>query len=196
MDEIIQRQFPTVMAPRFTELEPMIATGERFVLASDRVALEVSRPWLHAVCGISGNFKRTTPYGAGLPDGMTLRCGPIPKSLLDQFLDQARTAYPLETAAWIVWSEITLAFSYVPLHIIAATIERVEFERPLLPGGIHLVMDIHSHGQYSAFFSTQDDLDDKDQLCISAVVGKVNDRKPVILARLSMLGAFLPLGEI
>lgn len=196
MDAIIQRQFPTVLAPRFSELEPMTATGERFVLAGDRLAFEVSRPWLHAVYGISDNFKRPTPYGAGLPDGVTLRCGPIPKALLDQFLDQARAAYPCETAAWIVWSEANRAFFYVLLDIVSAGNGHVHFQRPTLPTGMHLVMDIHSHGAYPAFFSAQDDKDDKDQLCISAVVGQVNDPKPVVLARLSMLGIFYPLGEI
>lgn len=196
MDDIIQRQFPTVLAPRFSELEPMTESGERFVLAGDRLAFEVSRPWLHAVCTISETFKRPTPYGAGLPDGVTLRCGPIPKTLLDQFLDQALTAYPCETAAWIVWSEEHREFVYILLRIVSASNDHVEFERPLLQAGMHLVMDIHSHGAFPAFFSTQDDKDDKDQLCISAVVGKVNDPKPVIIARLSMLGVFYPLGEI
>lgn len=193
MDAFIQKAFPTVLAPRFSEFEPMTATGERFVLTSRRLMFEVSRPWLHAVRCISGDFERVTPYGDPLPEVMTLRCGSVPKELFARFIGQARDATPNETAAWVVWDESIREFEYMPLHAISASPVRVHFERPVLPLDVHLVMDIHSHVDDSAEFSATDDGDDADQLCISVVVGRVNQKQPVTVARLSMLGVYMPI---
>lgn len=194
MDEVLQRAFPTVLAPRFSMLEPMSATGERFVLTNSRLMFEVSRPWLHAVRGISSPFERKTPYGDGPLEGVTLRCGPIPQQLLNRFIEQAKQAYPQETAAWVVWNEADGQFAYQSLATLSAGEGHVHFERPALPLGWHQVMDIHSHGRHDAFFSKQDDIDDKDQLCVSVVVGQVDQPRPAVLARLSMLGVYSPLG--
>lgn len=190
MDAYLQRNFPTVLAPRFSALAPMTEPGERFVLTSSKLLFEVSRPWLHAVHAISKDFDRKTPYGEGLPEGIELKFGAIPKEMLEQFIELARLAFPLETAAWIVWNEDSGDFNLMPLKAISSSANHVHFERPTLPGGQHLVMDIHSHGEAEAFFSSTDDQDDIDQLCVSAVVGRVNSPTPMVIARLSMLGVY------
>lgn len=190
MDEYLQRNFPTILAPRFAALAPMTEPGERFILTSAKLLFEVSRPWLHAVHPISNDFDRMTPYGEGLPEGIELKCGSIPKEMLEQFIEQSRQAFPLETAAWVVWNEQTKVFNLMPLKAISSSADHVHFERPALPGGQHLVMDIHSHGETEAFFSSTDDQDDIDQLCVSAVVGRVNSPTPMVIARLSMLGVY------
>lgn len=196
MDAVIQSQFPTVLAPRFATLGPLETTGDRFILTSHQVLLEVSRPWLHAIQAISAPFLRPTPYGAGPRPGIKLRCGPVPKTLLDRFVLQARAATPLETAAWIVWDAETFEFQYLPLGNVSVSAGHVTFERPQLGNGVHLVMDIHSHGELPAFFSAQDNADDVDQLCISAVLGRVSDETPQFVSRLSMLGVAINLTEV
>lgn len=195
MDDVLQKQFPTVLALRFALHEPMVGDGERFVLTRDRVLFEVRRPWLHAVQPISEPLLRATPYGDGPKHGIELLCGPVPQHMLDRFIAQSRSAFPNETAAWIVWHELEKRFVYQTLTITSSSNSHVTFQRPTLPSGWHLVLDIHSHGAFDAFFSSQDDKDDKDQLCISAVVGHANDQHPVVIARLSMLGVFCPLGN-
>ncbi len=196
MDKVLHNQFPTLMAPRFTDMEPMATSGERFIITSDRILFEVSRPWLHAVRAISPSFERTTPYGHGLAEGIKLRCSPIPKGVLDVFIEQSRQVFPKETAAWVTWDESTEEFSYVALKIESSSNGHVTFERPCLRSGEHLVLDIHSHGAYPAFFSEQDDRDDRDQLCISAVLSLQNPDSPALVARLSMLGVFTPIKEL
>lgn len=192
MDHVIHANYPTIMAPRFSVLEPMRNTGERYVVTSRRLMFEVSRPWLHAIKAISEDFMKSTPYGENLPESITLRCGAVPSELLGRFIEQARAAAPIETAAWIVWNQETKVFAYLPLAIKSATPAHVHFERPALPLGTHLVMDIHSHGHANAFFSKVDDADDADQLCMSVVVGRVNQPQPEMVARLSMLGVYKP----
>lgn len=196
MDEILQRSFPTVLAPRFAQLQSLTVTGERFVLSSTKLMFEVSRPWLHAIRAISAPFDRMTPYGEAPAEVVTLRCGPVPKRLLDQFHEQSRLALPRETAAWIVWNENDGQFAYRELRTLSSDSLHVHFDRPALSSGWHLVMDIHSHGAHEAFFSHTDDADDIDQLCVSVVVGRVDQPMPSMVARLSMLGVYCPFGEI
>jgi PRTRC genetic system protein A len=190
MDNLLQIQFPTVMAPRFSQMQPLTVTGERFIIAGERLLFEVSRPWLHAVRSISEKFERSTPYGAGLEEGITLRCPPVPPELLNQFIDEAYAAFPNETAAWVTWDEATNVFTYWELVIESSSPRHVTFQRPRLKSSEHLVLDIHSHGAFAAFFSAQDDADDKDQLCISAVLSLQNPDKPIFVARLSMMGVY------
>lgn len=196
MDNVLQRQFPTEMAPRFSKMEPLIVPGERFIITTDRVLFEVSRPWLHAVRAISQPFERPTPYGQGLDERITLRCNPIPKAVMDVFVEQSRQAFPKETAAWVTWDESTKEFTYVALQVESSSEGHVTFVRPCLRTGEHLVLDIHSHGAHRAYFSDQDDRDDRDQLCISAVLSLQNPDKPTLVARLSMLGVFTPIKEL
>ena len=193
MDEVLQKAFPTVLAPRFQPFDPLQETGDRFVLTRSRLIFEVSRPWLYATKAISTDFGRPTPYGEGPAESVTMRCGPIPKKLIQRFHQQAQTVFPLETAAWFVWDEVTKDFTYLPLSVFSSGVAHVSFDRPALPLGTHLVMDIHSHGAYPAFFSPTDDQDDKDQLCISTVLGNVNQPTPTMATRLCMLGIYVPL---
>ena len=195
MDEVLQAQFPTVMAPRFTAMEPMTETGERFIITEDRVLFEVSRPWLHAVRAVSKPFERRTPYGPGLKEGVTMRCGPFPGEYIADFRELALQAFPNETAAWVTWDEDEKFFNFVPLEVTSASTGHVTFERPCLPAGVHLVMDIHSHGPHAAFFSEQDDRDDRDQLCISGVMSLQDMSAPVLVTRLSMLGVYTHLNR-
>lgn len=195
MDKVLQTEFPTVMAPSFSQMQPMEKTGERFIITRDRLLFEVSRPWLHAVRAISERFERSTPYGVGLTECITLRCPPLPIVLLNQFVGEAHAAYPDETAAWVTWDEVTNGFTYWELVIESSSPGHVTFKRPRLKSTEHLVLDIHSHGAHPAFFSAQDDADDKGQLCISAVLSLQNPDKPAFKARLSMLGVFTPIRE-
>lgn len=195
MDNTLQSQFPTVMAPRFSEMQPMTNTGERFIIAGNRLLFEVSRPWVHAVRSISDTFQRSTPYGVGLKEGITLRCQSIPQALLSEFIDQARAAFPKETAAWISWDETDHEFTYWEPIIESSSNDHVSFQRPRLSSHEHLVLDIHSHGAHEAYFSAQDDADDKDQLCISAVLSLQNPDNPAFVARLSMLGVYIPIKD-
>lgn len=196
MDEVLQKAFPTVLAPRFQPFAPLDVTGDRFVLSRTRVLFEVCRPWLYAVKAISNSLMRSTPYGDGPEETVKLRCGPIPRVLLEEFRQQAKNAFPLETAAWIVWNDKTGHFGLKSLVELSSTADRVAFERPVLPLGNHLVIDIHSHGSEAAFFSPTDDEDDKDQLCISVVLGNVDRDIPSMVARLCMLGVFSPVKVI
>lgn len=69
----------------------------------------------------------------------------------------------------------------------------VFFERcPELEQEKELVMDIHSHGMYRAFFSAQDDADEKG-VRLYMVVGNLNSEKQTYKLRAGLAGSFLDL---
>lgn len=175
MDEILQRQFPTVLMPRYGTLEPLAQTGDRFVLGADALKLEISRPWVHAVVDLTpARFARSLPYGKAPPDSITLRCGVIPRALMDAFAERARQACPYEVGAWIVWDENTRVFSLVELRALSHSPVHLYYEAPELPDGVWLVVDAHSHGEGRAGFSPTDDADDAGAVKFAMVYGRAH----------------------
>ena len=55
-----------------------------------------------------------------------------------------------------------------------------------------LIMDIHSHGYFEAFFSGTDNKDEQG-LCFYMVVGRLNTLLPEVELRLGAYGYFVPL---
>lgn len=187
MDELMQRQFPTVIAPKFgAPLTPLEVNGERFIVCADAVKMEIKRPWVHAVVPVSGQcFLRNLPYGPGPEYKVKLLCGPLPKALLERFGNEASEALPSEHAAWITWREDSKEFTYRSLHVTSHGPDHIDYDRPSLDEGEWLVLDIHSHGRAPAFFSPRDEKDDFGELRIAMVLGHVDrtTRSHAVLAR-------------
>lgn len=186
MDQLMQRQFPTVLMPRYGDLEPLRETGDRFILGSDTLKLEISRPWLHAVVNLApSGFARSLPYGRAPRDSITLRCGVVPRALLDEFAERARRACPYEVGAWIVWDECTGEFAMLELPTLSHSPVHLEYEAPELPKGVWLVVDVHSHGKGRAGFSPTDDADDAGAVKFAMVYGRAHaDGEWVVRAEL------------
>lgn len=188
-DAVLQLTCPTVMVPRFGRLEPMTDNGHRFLAAADGLWLEVVRPWLHVLQPLARQAKVAMPYGT-LSPFVQMSCGQIPKELLAQFVEYAHTRMPNECAAWITWSEGG-GFRLRLLDEINASRARVTVERPQLDDEEHLVVDLHSHGTFSAGFSTTDNIDDRGEVKIAGVVGNL-DRETTFAFRICALGLFIP----
>lgn len=176
---------------------PALATaGHRYLVAREGLFVEVARPWVYAVLS-AGATAVSLPFGSARQlAGIQLRCGQVPARLLTSFLQQAQRELPNECGAWIIWHEETRAFQLIELKAIEATADRLNYERPKLDPGWHLVVDLHSHGKTSAFFSSTDDQDDSQpgEVKVAGVVGNV-DGKPQWCFRFAACGLFeaLPL---
>lgn len=195
-DEILRRQTPAVMVPRFGALEPIGRTGHRYLVAEDGLWLEVNRPWLHAVVPVGAS--RPAEYGRhALPFGRVewriwyAFSGAGIRRIYESFLADAVRAAPNECAAWGVYDETTGRLEYRPLVADRATPYSLNFHRPALPLHQHLAMDLHSHGTGAPYFSQTDDEDDRGEVKLSIVAGTV-DAEPSWAARLCLLGLFIP----
>lgn len=193
IDSIIQKTTPTVMVPTSRELEPLKEYGQRYLVASDGLWIEIKRAWVHIVWPVALNNDFPIPYGLLEKKVEFAFSGKLPVSLLYDFLAQAKQSFPLETAAWVIWDSKADSFKLLPLHASISSHSYLELERPSLGESEHLIMDIHSHGKHSACFSPEDDRDDRFEVKIAAVVGNVMGERVSMKFRLCTGGRFVDL---
>lgn len=120
-----------------------------------------------------------------LPDGK------IPMTLLKDimsFFSQVITkkGKALEAMIWILWNEAQGYHLHVPNQRVSAA--SASYDWASLPVDSSIIVDIHSHGSMSAFFSSTDDNDDNNSIRFSGVIG-FNDRPDRVMKfRFNYLG--------
>ncbi|MCK4118359.1 PRTRC system protein A [Ralstonia nicotianae] len=190
MDLTLQASFPTVMMPRFGPLPSMEGAGERLLIGSNGLFIEICRPWLRLVRRIASYEVNTAiPYGI-VEEVTELHCGKVPDDVLGEFSAMARAAMPKETGAWVVWDALSQDFRLVPVTILEQSEGHLRYGRPELPAGDYLVMDCHSHGAAEAFFSPKDNRDDIHDVKFAFVLGNCGSERPSIALRLCAKGVF------
>lgn len=195
IDTVLQQSFPTVMVPSREQVESMIRSGERLLVGSNGVFLEVVRPWIRVVRRIAMYHALTAvPYGA-VEEVTELRCGPVPPALITEFHATARAAFPNEVGAWIVWNEKSCEFRLIQVHLLSHGPSHLDYERPQLVEGESLVVDCHSHGQWKAYFSSTDNKDDRYDVKFAFVLGNC-DRDPSRVLRLCVKGIFEDFSDV
>lgn len=204
-DALLQSHTPAVMVPRFGELAQLEQSGHRYLVAQDGLWLEVRRPWLRlrallapiATQGLSLPYGRVSPdlgWGGKEFDTVYAWTGEDLERLQALFLHDARRALPDEFAAWGIWNEESRRIEYRPLIASSASPGGIEFARPRLEPHEHLAIDLHSHGTMDAFFSGTDDEDDRGEVKMSVVAGRL-DGTPTFATRLCVLGLFIEGGS-
>lgn len=173
-DAIIQAHFPTVMAPKYGELEPCEIGKTRLLMARDGLYIETRQPWgelRHRLW----KAPRPLPYGEiEEVDRFAKAFRRIPEDLLDCMIEEAEiwAEQFKEWAGWIVFRDGQ--FRYQPLEFEYQAETAVKYKLPQLQDGEHLMLDLHSHGSMNPFFSSTDDRDDVGGVRICAVLGKYN----------------------
>lgn len=189
IDSMLQQSFPSVMVPSREPVESMTRLGERMLIGSNGVFLEVVRPWIRVVRRIAMYHAPTAiPYGE-VSAVTELRCGPVPPALIAEFHAMAREAFPNEAGAWIVWNQMSRKFRLIPVLSLSHGPSHLEYERPTLADGEWLVVDCHSHGHWEAYFSMTDNKDDCYDVKFAFVLGNC-DRDPSRVLRLCVKGIF------
>jgi len=196
VDLTLQRSLPSVMVPKREPVAPMPTNGERLLVASNGVFIEIRRSWLSLVRRIATYAVPTAiPYGE-INEDTQLGCGAVPAALISRFTTMARAAFPKETGAWIVWSPTSRDFRLVPLVIRSHDEGSLDYEPPQLEGDEQLVVDCHSHGRYPAYFSDTDDADDRHEVKFALVVGNCQAATPSLALRLCAKGIFEPFERV
>ena len=170
-DRIIQNHFPTVMAPKYGKLPECEIGKSRLLMAQDGLYIETNQPWGRLVYRLY-EAPRPLPYGdIEECDDFSILLTQALCMLHDEIVPAAAgyAEQNKEWAGWIVWDEQN-GLEYMPVTF-ESTYVRAEVRHPDLPEGRHLVIDVHSHGSISPFFSMTDDEDDKGGVKISLVLG-------------------------
>lgn len=126
-----------------------------------------------------------------LPDGK------IPMELFEtikHFFTQVmvRKGQKLEAMIWILWNETDGYFLHVPDQTVGPA--SANYDWTSLPSGSRLIVDIHSHADFGAFFSGTDDNDDRNSVRFSGVVGYNNRPVREMKFRFNYFGTKIDIG--
>lgn len=192
-DVALQSVMPTVMVPRYAELEKLDTPGNRILMAENGVWLEVCRAWLYMRERVALPPRIPVPYGLVHKD-MRFVFGKLPIAMVTQFIELARIRSPNECAAWVVWNQRTNEWKLLMLEERSVGTGHVEINRPTLGEDEHMVLDLHSHGLLDAFFSSTDNYDDgRGEVKIAGVIGNLDKPEVTTSFRLCANGMFVSL---
>lgn len=192
-DVALQSVMPTVMVPHFSELVELDTPGNRILMASNGVWLEVCRAWLYMRTRVALSPRIPVPYGL-VREEMRFGFGKLPSAMVAQFIEQARVRSPNECAAWVVWNQRTNEWKLLMLEEVSVGPSHVKVNLPILGESEHMVIDLHSHGRLDAFFSSTDNYDDgRGDVKIAGVIGNLDKPEATALFRLCANGVLLPL---
>jgi PRTRC genetic system protein A len=192
-DEGLQRACPVIAAPLFGAL-PAMENGQRIIVASNGVFVQVVRDWLDCVERLGGiDAAMPLPYGQITPI-VRFTFGTIPIALLDAFIAAGRAALPNEIAGGLIYSatQATLRLAiYEPLH---SSAHGIEYRMPPLARDEGIAVDLHTHGRLPAFWSGADDLDDR-SVKVAGVFGNLDSERPSAAFRLVLNGMYKSLAH-
>lgn len=191
-DLALQSVMPTVMVPRYSQLEELDTPGNRILMAGNGVWLEVFRAWLYARVLVATQTSIPVPYG-DVTEVMRFNFGKLPRVMVAQFIEHARARSPNECAAWVVWNQLTTVWMLMMLEETSVGPGHVNVTLPTLGEDEHMVMDIHSHGLTEAFFSRTDNKDDRGATKIAGVIGNLDKPEVTTSFRLCANGLFVSL---
>jgi len=187
---------PVLAVPKFGKFAPLMENGHRFLLAEGGLYLEARRPWLHFIHCVAPQAPDVRiPYGP-LANSFELAFGRLGTTLqlLQEFAGYATSESPLEAAACLIWNHKTNLWAIKYPEIIGtATSGSISYKQVPLDEDESMVVDLHSHGAHSAFFSEQDNEDDSGSVKIAGVYGDLDKDQRTAAFRLCVLGVYLPI---
>lgn len=190
IDAAVQTMTPTIMYPLFGVFQPLEQPGHRFLAAKDGLWLEVRRPWLHLICPLAKQTAVAMPYGQP-QSHQQFAFGKLPLDLLRRFAAEAKEAAPAEHAAWLTWDWQLRQFQYRPVTVNSSSSARINYDLPTIGETEEFVVDLHSHGHDQAYFSRDDNDDDRGEVKIAGVFGHCHQDRPSVVFRLCVLGMFI-----
>jgi PRTRC genetic system protein A len=188
-DRIVFGETPALMQPVFGEKLPAPELGKhRFVAGRDGLYMEAQNPVI-AVRQLIAKASVRLPYGGVDQCGIQLLNGKIPVAILGEALMKAHNACPNEWVGLVVWDINRHVYRLFEPAVLSGSCGHISY-RNILPDGLELVVDLHSHGFFEAFFSETDDLSDLGGFYIAGVLSH-RSATPSSVSRLVVNGHFL-----
>ncbi|MBK4736047.1 PRTRC system protein A [Noviherbaspirillum pedocola] len=187
-DVAMQASMPSMMVPRYGKLQAAETFGERLLIASNGVFLEVNRVWARFIRRVSSSIATPLPYGEQ-QSTTEWKIEGIPKHLLRQFNDMARAQSHREIGGCIIWNEKT-GYRLSPVITLESSGAHLRYQPPPMEAGDHLIIDCHSHARFGACFSKTDDADDAWSVKLAYVVGNCDRQEQSVAMRLCIKGIF------
>jgi PRTRC genetic system protein A len=192
-DGALQRACPVIAAPLFGAL-PAMENGQRIIVASNGVFVQVKRDWLDCVERLGGmDAAMPLPYGRIAPI-VRFAFGTIPIALLDGFIASGRAALPNEIAGGLIYSAAQSALRLAIYEPLNSTAHGIEYRMPALARDESIAVDLHTHGRLPAFWSATDDMDDR-SVKVAGVFGTLDGERPSAAFRLVLNGMYRQLAH-
>jgi len=190
-DMVIFETTPTLLQPKYGSKlpEPPLGT-HRFVCGSAGLYIEAKNEVLSVRLPIAVSSLKL-PYGDVVHTGIHLDFGLIPRFILDLAIAKAKIATPNEWAGYIVWVVQENRYTLFEPDVMSASLSRISYSTAI-PSGLIPVMDLHSHGRSSAFFSGTDNVSDLGGFYVAGVIGNCDLAEQTFAARMVVNGHFLP----
>jgi PRTRC genetic system protein A len=187
-DVALQRACPCVPVPRFGPLDDA-ELGQRVLVASNGIFLEVRRSWLQCIVRI-GELPRAPPlpYGS-LSERIAFTFGVIPIALLEEFIAIGRNGLPNEVAGALIYHRTSNRLRLAIHDAIKAGPAEIRYRMPVVGSDEEVAVDLHTHGRLPAFWSSTDDADDQG-VKVCGVFGNLHQEMPSAAFRLAINGQF------
>lgn len=169
--------------------------GIRFLLSSDGIIREIKTSWMM----VRRKFllKEThVSLPAELIEGEVAITLPlIPNKLFSEFLRKALTMLPAEAAGWLILNQKSATWRLEMSKVRSSSPNHVSYIPPIVGIDEVAVVDMHTHGESCAYFSSRDNDDDRGTIKISVVFGSLGKgKKLTIMSRLVAIDQFIALG--
>lgn len=189
VDRVLLAQTPLVMMPRHCGLPPLRVGERRYVAASDGIYVQAKSLSLE----VTLRYAPTPPLPFGvLSENIAMIGGLLPASMFSAFAALARQRAPVEAAALVRWNAAARCYELLPRTALAASVGHITYAVDDLDDE-SIVLDLHSHGDFDAFFSGTDDHSDLQGVHLSSVLGRCRDENgPMIKTRICVDGFFYP----
>lgn len=125
------------------------------------------------------------------PDIKFLPAGKVPMALLNEVKSFFRAVIvakgtAVEAMIWVLWSQDRGYYLHVPNQVVGHASAKYDWDG--LPANSSIIVDIHSHADFSPFFSGTDNSDDINSIRYSGVIGFNNRPKPESVWRFNYFG--------
>lgn len=189
-DRALQAACPVIAAPRFGTLTDM-AGGQRIILASNGVFVQVKLDWLDCIQRLAPALPIPLPYGS-VEERLVFAFGVLPIRLIEDFIEAGRRGLPNEVAGALVYSRHTRSLRLALCEPLDAAPDRINYRVPPMDADETLAVDLHTHGTGRPFWSPTDDSDDQG-IKVAGVFGFLHRPTPQAEFRLVLNGRFRPL---
>lgn len=179
LDDSLKSQLPLVEVGVYTPFEPLREPGARLLLTAQGLMLEASNGVYHAITAL-GSYDSPVrlPYGtvktgvSAIDDGVAQRL----QAYIREFQAIATKHAPKEVLMLVVKAPgRPMRSIHASINETTASLNYLDWVH--MDDDEHVILDIHSHGAYGAFFSPTDDRDDhlfRGNLKVSCVIGNAD----------------------
>lgn len=171
LDMVALNVMGLVNAPHSKPLEEM-EFGQRIIVARNGMFYNCKNDWLDLNIKLK-DIGMELPYGESA-EHLHYAFGDFDIDLVKEFVEEAKKVFPSESCGTLIFNKSTKSLRLQMAESISSSVDHINYALGEENVDEVTIGDIHSHPLSHAFFSSQDNDDDKEGIKLSIVVGLSN----------------------